>query len=160
MTQDPSYWEDCNLGERALNQLASDLLFGSFKSSESDDNEDMTDPNNLATPMARLGAHILEIVLAVATLGIGWLIWSFVVWGKGTTPAHQILKQYVIDEKTGKPFTWGKMCLREIVVKGLLGGLLSAITFGIFYVVDSLCVVRAGRQTIHDQICTSMVIQR
>jgi hypothetical protein len=49
--------------------------------------------NNTATPMARLGAHLLEAVLAVLTLGLGWLIWSFIVWSKGTTPAHQILKQ-------------------------------------------------------------------
>jgi hypothetical protein len=115
--------------------------------------------HNLATPMSRLGAHLLELVLSVVTLGIGWLIWSFIVWGKGTTPAHQILKQYIVDPKSGKPFSWGKMFLREFVIKGLLTGLISLFTFGIYYIVENLFIIKDGNQTIHDRICSSIVVQ-
>ena len=114
----------------------------------------------LASAGARLGAHLMEGLLALVTLGIGWIIWSFVEWGKGTTPGHKVLKQYIVDEKTGKTFTWGRMALREIVIKGILCGVLYVVTFSIFYFVDSLMVVRDDRRTIHDRISGSLVVQR
>ena len=114
----------------------------------------------LASPGARLGSHLLEALLAIFTLGIGWLIWSFVIWGQGTTPGHKILKQYIVNEKTGKDFTWGQMFVREFLIKGLLVPLLSAFSFGIVYLVDSLMVTRDDRKTLHDRICGSIVVQR
>lgn len=114
----------------------------------------------LASAGARLGAYLLEAVLVVLTLGVGWLIWSFVVWGKGTTPGHQILKQFVVKEETGETFSWGRMALREILVKQLLCGLLAGFTFGIFFLVDSLMVTRDDRKSIHDRISGSLVVQR
>jgi uncharacterized RDD family membrane protein YckC len=127
-----------------------------------------TDPMNstertkepLASAGARLGAHLMEALLALVTLGIGWIIWSLVAWGKGTTPGHQVLKQYIVDEKTGKTFSWGRMALREVVIKGILCGVLYVVTFSIFYFVDSLMVVRDDRRTIHDRISGSLVVQR
>lgn len=114
----------------------------------------------LASPGARLGSHLLEVILAVVTLGIGWLIWSFVIWGQGTTPGHKVLKQFIVNEKTGKEFTWGQMFVREFLIKGLLVPLLSALSFGIVYLVDSLMVTRDDRKTLHDRICGSIVVQR
>jgi len=114
----------------------------------------------LASAGARLGSYLLEIVLAVLTLGIGWLIWSLIVWGKGTTPGHQILKQYVVKEETGETFNWGRMAVREFLVKQLLCGLLAGFTFGIFFLVDSLMVTRDDRKSIHDRISGSLVVQR
>ena len=114
----------------------------------------------LASPGARLGSHLLEALLAIFTLGIGWLVWSFVIWGQGTTPGHKILQQYIVNEKTGKDFTWGQMFVREFLIKGLLVPLLSAFSFGIVYLVDSLMVTRDDRKTLHDRICGSIVVQR
>jgi uncharacterized RDD family membrane protein YckC len=114
----------------------------------------------LASAGARLGAHLMEALLSVITLGIGWLIWSFVEWGKGTTPGHKVLKQYIVDEKTGETFGWGRMALREIVIKSLLCGILYIVTFSVFYFIDSLMVVRDDRRTIHDRISGSLVVQR
>jgi hypothetical protein len=114
----------------------------------------------LATPAVRLGSYLLEMILAVVTLGIGWMIWSLVVWGKGTTPGHQILRLYIIDAKTGTTATWGHVALREFVIKGLLGGILSFVTLGIYWIVDSFFVLRADRKTIHDMISSTNVVQR
>jgi len=114
----------------------------------------------LATPMSRLGASILDAILFLMTLGIGWIIWSAVVWAKGTTPAHSILKQFVVDESTGKTFTWGRMFLREFVIKFLLTWVLGLVLFGIYGIVDSLFIIQKSRQTIHDRICSSIVVQR
>jgi uncharacterized RDD family membrane protein YckC len=126
--------------------------------SSKDNSEYSKEP--LASAGARLGAHLMEGLLALVTLGIGWLIWSLVEWGKGTTPGHKVLKQYIVDEKTGKTFSWGRMALREVVIKGILCGVLYVVTFSVFYFVDSLMVVRDDRRSIHDRISGSLVVQR
>ena len=64
----------------------------------------------------RLGAYALDMVLAFFTLGIGWLIWSMIVWGEGQTPAKKILKLRTINATNGRPASWGHMGLREILV--------------------------------------------
>ena len=64
----------------------------------------------------RLGAYALDAVLAVVTLGIGWLIWSLIVWGEGQTPAKKILKIRVRHFDTGAVATWGHMAVRELLV--------------------------------------------
>jgi uncharacterized RDD family membrane protein YckC len=116
--------------------------------------------NELATPAVRLGSYLLEALFTLVTLGIGWLIWSFIVWGKGTTPGHQVVRLYVVNEKTGKEFSWGQMFVREILVKWFLIGALSVVTFGIVFLVDSFMVVRDDRKSLHDRICGSIVVQR
>ena len=52
------------------------------------------------------------------------------------------------------------MFIREILIKGLLIPVLSIVTFGILFLVDSLMVVRDDRKTLHDRICGSIVVQR
>lgn len=114
----------------------------------------------IATPGVRLGSFLLECLLVVVTLGIGWIIWSLVVWGRGTTPGHQVLRLYIVDAKSGRTATWGHMALREFVMKGLVGGIASSITFGVYFIVDSLFVVRDDRKTLHDLMSSTSVVQR
>lgn len=64
----------------------------------------------------RLGAYALDAVLSLLTLGIGWLIWSFIVWGEGQTPAKKILKIRVRHYHTGAVATWGHMAVRELLI--------------------------------------------
>jgi uncharacterized RDD family membrane protein YckC len=64
----------------------------------------------------RLGAYVLDATLAVLTLGIGWLIWSLIVWGEGQTPAKKILKIRVKHFETGMVATWGHMAVREFLI--------------------------------------------
>ena len=114
----------------------------------------------LATPAVRLGAYFLEAVFLVFTLVIGWAIWALIVWGKGTTPGHQVLRLYIVDAKSGRTATWGHMALREFVIKGIVGSIASSITFGVYFVVDSLFIVRDDRKTLHDLISSTQVVQR
>jgi hypothetical protein len=44
----------------------------------------------------RCAGYLLEAVLFVITLGLGWLIWSLVVWKDGKTPAKQLLGMKVL----------------------------------------------------------------
>ena len=65
----------------------------------------------LASFQHRLGAYALDCALAFVTLGIGWFIWSLVVWGQGQTPAKKILKIRVYAADTQRPIDLH--CLRE-----------------------------------------------
>jgi uncharacterized RDD family membrane protein YckC len=68
----------------------------------------------------RFGAYLLEGLLIVVTLFIGWLIWSLIIWGKGQTPAKSLLGMRVIHDATMRPATMGVMALRELVGKVVL----------------------------------------
>jgi uncharacterized RDD family membrane protein YckC len=63
------------------------------------------------------------------TFGIGWLIWSLVVWGQGQTPGKQIVKLRVYDKTTGAPVKWGHMALREVALPATLGIVFWALAF-------------------------------
>lgn len=111
----------------------------------------------LVSPAGRLGAFLLEILLAVVTLGIGYLIWSLIVWSDGQTPGKQLLGHVVADAQTGTPAGWSRMVMREFVIYGLLFGLINTVTFGVFFVVDSLMVFGADHRTLHDKLAGTVV---
>ena len=81
----------------------------------------------------RLASYAVDLGFALLTLGIGWLIWSMIVWGEGQTPAKKILKLRTINKVTNQPASWGHMSIREILIpftvaiaSGISGGLLWA----------------------------------
>ena len=124
-----------------------------------EENESEEVVQRLASPQARLGAYLVDIGLAIVTLFIGWFIWSMFTWQTGQTPAKRLMKQVVVDGRTGETFTWVKMLLREAVVKWVAGGIASAASNGITFVVDSLFIFREDRKTVHDMIVQGKVIQ-
>lgn len=103
----------------------------------------------------RFGAYLLESVLGVITLGIGWLIWALIVWREGLTPAKQLLGMRCVNADTGEAATWGTMALRELVGKGILG----SITFGITTIVSAFMILLGERrQGIWDMVATTIVV--
>lgn len=93
-------------------------------------------PKRYASFQHRFGALVLDSVLMIFTLFVGWLIWSFVIWGNGQTPAKQILKIRVYNAETGQIVSWGHMALREALLGwwfglGIIFGILGALTLGI-----------------------------
>ena len=78
----------------------------------------------------RLGAYALDCVLSFITAGIGWLIWSLVIWGQGQTPGKQILKIRVRGAETGAVASWGHMAVREFLVP-LTVIVATVITYGV-----------------------------
>src|SRR4051794_26144085 len=60
-----------------------------------------------AGPGKRFGAMLLEIPLAIVTLGIGWVVWDLIAWSKGQSPAKQLLGMRIVDATTGVPINWG-----------------------------------------------------
>ncbi len=111
----------------------------------------------LVSAGGRLGAVLLDGVLMVVTLWIGWFVWSLITWSGGQTPGKKLLGHVVADPHTGQPFDWGRMALREFCVKGLLGSVLNIFTLGIYFWVDSLMVLGEGGRTLHDRMAGSVV---
>jgi uncharacterized RDD family membrane protein YckC len=102
----------------------------------------------------RFGAFALDCLLAVVTCGIGWLIWSIVLWQQGTSPAKKMLGLVVIDTTTGAPASMGKMAMRELVGKTLL----SWVSVGITTLVGGIMILSNNkRQGIWDQIASTTV---
>ena len=87
-------------------------------------------------------------------LGIGWLIWSIIVWSKGQTPAKAIMKMRCVDAETGQVATMGAMVMRELLAKGLLG----SITFGITTIVGAVMVLGESRRALWDNIAKTVVV--
>jgi uncharacterized RDD family membrane protein YckC len=106
---------------------------------------------------ARFGAFLLDGLLCLVTLGIGYLIWALITWSDGQTPAKRLLGHVVVDAQTGVPFDWGRMALRQFVLQGLLGGMLSSLSLGIYFWVDSLMVFGERQRTLHDRMANSVV---
>lgn len=108
----------------------------------------------LASVGRRIGAWFLSAVLSIVTLGIGYAIWGLVVWGRGTTPALQVLGMRCWKPETQRPATWGTMALREIVgrfVEGLLGPITALVSF-------VLMLTNAERRSLHDMIASTVVV--
>ena len=117
-----------------------------------------------ATPLLRFGAVILESVLAILTLGIGWFVWWLILLGQGLTPARQILGLRIVDAKTMQPVSSSQVLLRGFVVYFLafsaLATGLSFVLFGagwLFTLVSALLVFRASHQTLWDQMTRTTV---
>ena len=69
-----------------------------------------------ATVQHRLGGWAVDLGLNFVTFGIGWFIWSLIVWGQGQTPGKQLLKMRVYDKTTAKPAKWGHMAIRQFLL--------------------------------------------
>ncbi len=143
---------------------------------------------NLAKPDARLGAHFLNGLFVsaaiVASAAIyyaleGWIAsgpktkiiiplipifllinYAIDAWSEGTTLGHKSLGLYIVDEKTGETFTLSRMVMREVVIKGIVCGLLSVFTLYVFFIVDSLMVTKDDRKSLHDRMVGSIVVKR
>lgn len=102
----------------------------------------------------RIGAWFLSIVLAIVTLGIGYIIWGLIIWGRGQTPTYQVLGMRVWRPETGRVAGWWWMALREIVgriaegIVGLITQLVSLILF----------LTTRERRALHDMIAGSVVL--
>ncbi len=104
----------------------------------------------------RLGAFLLESLLSILTLYIGYAIWLLIVANKGKTPGKQILGLTIINEQ-GRPIGfWHHLILRELLGKALLG----ILTFGIYTLLDSLWLLwDRHHQCLHDKIAGTYVVR-
>jgi RDD family len=62
----------------------------------------------------RIRALALTVLLIVATLVIGWLVWSAVEWRHGRTPAYRLLGLRIVRHSNGAPTGTARAVLREL----------------------------------------------
>jgi uncharacterized RDD family membrane protein YckC len=109
----------------------------------------------------RLGAIVLDATLIVLTLGIGWVIWSFIVWGEGQTPAKKILKLRTINFTNGRSASWGHMGIREGLIP-ITVSIASSVTGGIAYIawiiVEIVFYFTKNQRTLRDYWVKTAVI--
>src|SRR5262245_33647149 len=113
----------------------------------------------LATVGRRFAGYLLEILLIIVTLFIGWAIWSLIVWSRGTTPGKQLLGMRCVYLATSVRAGWGRMALREFVGKFLIMSVISLFTFGIGpLILDFMLLWTKKRQELWDMVADTIVV--
>lgn len=101
----------------------------------------------LASAGKRIGTYLLEIVLAVVTLGIGYLIWMLIVWGRGQTPGKQVMGMRIYHLQNQRAASWGQMFIRQVI-----GGIVNGIAYIGFIVSVVFLFTDPLRRTVPDRI--------
>jgi uncharacterized RDD family membrane protein YckC len=107
----------------------------------------------------RLGGYLLDFLLAIVTLFIGWLIWSLIVWNKSQTPGKQLLKMKTVKKDTGERATYGTMVLRELVGKWIIvDAAIGSLCFIATIVLDFMLLWDKDRQQLWDKIAGTVIV--
>jgi uncharacterized RDD family membrane protein YckC len=105
----------------------------------------------LSSSGKRLGSLLLDGVLLIVTLFIGWLIWSIRLWSKGQTPAKKLMGMRTLSTVDYRSATTGTMALRELVVKSVI----NSVTFGIGAI---WLLWDKDRQNLYDKVLNTIVV--
>jgi hypothetical protein len=76
----------------------------------------------LASVTWRLGGFLLDGVLVVCTVFVGWLAWWIIDWDSGRSPAKSILHTRVVRADNRELPGFGRMAVRELIGKGIPAG--------------------------------------
>ena len=109
---------------------------------------------NYASPLRRLMAHLLDIILFFLTLIIGYIIWWLIVLGRGQTPGKQLLGIRAV-RRDGNRVGWGLMFVREIVKLvahgiGFIGFLADAVV---------ILVDEAEHRSLSDRVADTVIVR-
>ncbi|MEU4562779.1 RDD family protein [Actinoplanes sp. NPDC023936] len=110
------------------------------------------------TPGRRVAAALLDVLLMLVMLGVGWLAWALVTWPAGQTPAKRLLGHVVTDSVTGLPFGRRRMAVREMCLKLAL----NVVTLTAFAWIDGFFALgdRDQHRALHDRMVNSVVVKR
>jgi uncharacterized RDD family membrane protein YckC len=114
----------------------------------------------LASPGKRFGTYLLDGVLVVVTLFIGYLIWLLFTWKNGQTPGKSITKLKYVKTSTGRVADWGQSAMRDFLIRGLLVSVISSITFYIGFLICAFMIFDKDKnyQAGWDRIAGTVVI--
>ncbi|MFM9084695.1 MAG: RDD family protein [Actinomycetota bacterium] len=103
----------------------------------------------------RVGATLLDALLIVVTLFIGWFVWSIVLWKQSTSPAKKMLGMQIVDANTGAPATMHQMVMREVVGKWVVGSVAAGLANVASFV---MLFITPKRQGVWDYIGGTTVV--
>lgn len=104
----------------------------------------------MAGRLSRLGAAIVNVLLQILTLYIGWVIWWFIVAPRGQNPGKALVGLRVI-RADGRAAGTGDMFVRGLV--GIVLGLVP------FYLDDLWLLWDKNAQTLHDKVVETVVVK-
>ena len=104
----------------------------------------------MASRLSRLGAAIVNVLLQILTLYIGWVIWWFIVAPRGQNPGKAVVGLRVI-RADGRAAGTGDMFVRGLV--GIVLGLVP------FYLDDLWLLWDRNAQTLHDKVVETVVVK-
>lgn len=104
----------------------------------------------MASRLSRLGAAIVNALIMIFTLWIGWVIWWFIAARRGQNPGKAVVGLRVI-RADGRAADTGWM-----FVRGLLGIVCSLIPF---YLDDLWLLWDKDAQTLHDKLAGTVVVR-
>ena len=117
-----------------------------------------------------MAGALLEVVLFVLTLGIGWIVWYLLVARNGQSPAKRLLGMRVMRD--GEVANLGWMLIRDLAIRiiafGALNGVLIAILgeaaggaiYGLLVVIAALwCIWDARRRCLWDIAAGTEVVR-
>jgi hypothetical protein len=68
----------------------------------------------------RIKALLLTFCLVVATLGVGWLLWSVLEWRRGSTASFRLTGLRVVRDADGTPIGLGRSIVRNVLLCSIL----------------------------------------
>lgn len=105
------------------------------------------------------GTYLLEALLYLVTLIIGWYIWLIFTAPTSQSPAKRLLNVYIIDLEQGQSVSTGRVWVRDVVVKQIVFGFIGNITFGLGSLLDAVWVFfDRNRQSLHDKVVNTIVV--
>jgi uncharacterized RDD family membrane protein YckC len=87
-------------------------------------------------PGERLWEIALDVVLAVLTAGIGWLIWTIILAKTGQTPAKRLRDKVVVYSRTGTTARPLRFFTRELITTGMFLYLVAGLIWGYGVIID------------------------
>lgn len=114
----------------------------------------------LASPGKRFGTFLLEIVLSIVTLGIGYLIWMLFTWSNGQSPGKKITNLKYVNTSTGRVADWGKTALRDFVVVRILYYFITIFSLTIGFLISAFMIFDKDKnnQAGWDRIAGTVVV--
>jgi hypothetical protein len=112
-----------------------------------------------ARPARRVGAWLLDVVLFIACLGIGWTWWAWHTAARAATPGKAAFGMIVFTIDTRRPASRRRMLLSGLVYHAtavLIG--IATLGVGWLYVVGA--ALGSSRRTIYDEWSQVVVMDR
>ena len=100
----------------------------------------------------RIGAFFLAIPLFIVTLGIGYLVWGLIIWGRGQTPTFQVLGMRCWRPDSARVPGWGWMAVREVIGRIVEGLTITAIVSLVLFLATD------QRKSLHDYVAGTIVL--
>jgi hypothetical protein len=79
---------------------------------------------------------IIDVVLAAVTAGIGWLVWTAVLFTKRQTPAGRLRDKVIVDAGTARLASPGKYVARQVVLVLMFAYVVAGFFWGFGVILD------------------------